>query len=285
MPEKRLLAVFAHPDDESFGPGGTLARYAHEGRVRLLCATRGEVGTVDAHLLEGFKDIADLRSNELACAAGHLGIQDLYFLNYRDSGMPGSETSRHPESLAQAPLDEVTAKVVAHIREIKPQVVVTFDQYGGYGHPDHIQCHRATVAAFHAAGDLNQYPDAGPAYQPQKLYFSVFPKRLLRATVRLMTLLRRDPTRFGRNQDINLQEIAGWEVPTTTRVDIRAYYEVKMAAAGCHHSQGGGSAMWRTVPRPLQRRLLGYETFYRAVPPAELKGPKERDLFARVTAV
>ncbi len=283
MADKRLLVVFAHPDDESFGPGGTLAKYAHEGEVHLLCATQGEVGVVDAHLLEGFKDIADLRTSELACAQQALGIQKLDYLGYRDSGMPGTETSRHPDCLAMAKTEEVAARLVAVMRAYRPQVVLTFDQYGGYGHPDHVAIQRATVMAFHAAGDAAQFPDAGPPYRPQKLYYSVFPKRLMRWMVRSMRLFRRDPTKFGRNQDINLAEIASWEVPITTRVDIRAWYEVKMTAARCHHSQGGGSGMWRPIPGPLRRRLLGFETFYRAYPEVPPRARLETDLFAGVT--
>lgn len=279
MAGKRLLVVMAHPDDESFGPGGTLARYAHEGEVRHLCGTRGEVGVVDPHLLEGYQDIAALRTAELECARVKLGVQEVHYLGYRDSGMPGSETSRHLDCLAMARTEDVAAKVVAHIRSFQPQVVLTFDQYGGYGHPDHIACHRATVMAFQAAGDASQFPDAGPPYQPQKLYAHVFSKTLLRFMVRLMRFTHRDPTKFGRNKDIDLAEIASWEVPITTRIDIRPWYEAKLAAAACHRSQGGGSIMWRIIPTPLRRRLLGYETFNRIYPAFAPNAPRETDLF------
>ena len=282
MPTKKLLVVLAHPDDESFGPGGTLARYAHEGEVHLLCATRGEVGVVDDHLLQEHNSIADLRTAELECARAKLGVQGLHYLGYRDSGMPNTPTSQHPESLHQADVQEVAGKIVAYMRTFQPQVVLTFDQYGGYGHPDHIACHRATVLAFHAAGDAAQFPEAGPAYQPQKLYAAVFSKRIMRLMVRFMRLTRRDPTRFGRNQDINMEEIASWDVPITTRVDIRPWYEVKMAAAACHTSQGGGSGMWRPIPQFLRRGILGFETFYRMVPEFPRGGAVETDLFAGV---
>jgi mycothiol S-conjugate amidase len=282
MSDKRLLVALAHPDDESFGPGGTLARYASEGQVHLLCATRGEAGTVDDHLLQGYSDIAALRTAELECARVKLGVQSVEYLGYRDSGMAGSETSRHPACTAMAPTETVAAQVVAKIRQFTPQVVLTFDQYGGYGHPDHIAIQRATVLAFHAAGDASQFPDAGPPYQPQKLYYHSFSKRLLRLMVRLMTVTRRDPTRFGRNKDIDLKEIAGWEVPTTTRIDVRRYYDAKMAAAACHQSQGGGSGMWRQIPTPLRRHLLATETFFRVYPEVQLRAPVETDLFGGI---
>ena len=154
-----LLAVLAHPDDESFGMGGTLALYAQrDAAVHLACATHGEVGEVAPQFLEHFTSIGDLRENELRCAAGMLGLSGVYFLGYRNSGMPGSPANNHPDALAAAPLDEVAAKVAQLIRKIRPQVVVTFDPIGGYRHPDHIAIHQATVKAFYAAGDPAVYP-------------------------------------------------------------------------------------------------------------------------------
>ncbi|MCX6037158.1 MAG: PIG-L family deacetylase, partial [Chloroflexi bacterium] len=116
MSKLTLLAVLAHPDDESFGMGGTLALYASRGvDVHLVCATRGEVGGVAPQLLEGFESIAKLRESELRCAAGVLGLTSVHFLGYRDSGMPGSLDNTHPQALAAQPLDEVAAKVVRYI--------------------------------------------------------------------------------------------------------------------------------------------------------------------------
>ncbi len=282
MADKRLLGVFAHPDDESFGPGGTMARYAHEGEVHLVCGTRGEVGEVDDHLLEGYASIADLRTRELECAVQNLGVQRLDYLGYRDSGMPGSETSRHPDCLAQADVTQVAEQIVAHIRRFRPQVIVTFDQFGGYGHPDHIAIHQATVMAFKAAGDAAQFPNAGEPYQPQKLYYHSFPKTILRVMVRVMPLFGKDPSKFGRNGDIDMREIATWDVPTTTRVDVGPWYAEKMAAAACHASQGGGSGMWAFLPKAVQRRMLSSETFLRAAPNFPKGAPLEKDLFAGV---
>ena len=106
-----LLAVLAHPDDETFGMGGTLALYAQQGAaVHLVCATRGEVGDVDPEYMQGYDSIADRREHELRCAAQMLGLAGVHFLDYRDSGMPGSEDNHHPRALAAAPLDEVASK-------------------------------------------------------------------------------------------------------------------------------------------------------------------------------
>ncbi|MBP9675674.1 MAG: PIG-L family deacetylase, partial [Anaerolineaceae bacterium] len=155
MPEKKvLLAVLAHPDDETFGTGGSLAHYAKQGvEVHLVCATRGEVGEVDSELMGEFKSIGELRENELRCAAGYLGLAGVHFLGYRDSGMAGSPDNHHPQALAAADIDKVMADVVHYIRLLKPQVVITFDPIGGYMHPDHIAIHKATDKAFYAAAD------------------------------------------------------------------------------------------------------------------------------------
>src|SRR3972149_7539036 len=165
--KKTILAVLAHPDDESFGMGGTLAYYATKGvEVHLVCATRGEAGTVDAEFMKGYKTIAKLREAELRCAAKALGLKSVSYLGYRDSGMAGSKDNQHARSLLSAPVDEVAAKILAHIRRLKPQVVLTFDEVGGYHHPDHIAVNRGTVRAFHAAGNARKYPRAGKAFQP-----------------------------------------------------------------------------------------------------------------------
>src|SRR3972149_2720342 len=154
--KRTILAVLAHPDDESFGMGGTLAFYASKGvDVHLICATRGEAGTVEAAFLKRHKTIAKLREAELRCAAKALGLKSVSYLGYRDSGMAGSKDNQHARSLLSAPVDEVAAKIVAHIRRLKPQVVLTFDEVGGYHHPDHIAGNPGTGRAFHAAGNTD----------------------------------------------------------------------------------------------------------------------------------
>jgi len=129
--KKTILAVLAHPDDETFGMGGTLALYARQGvDVHLITATNGDVGEVDANYLKGYKSIADRRIAELECAAKLLGISKLHFLNYRDSGMAGSPDNKNPKALAAQSIAKVAARVAHIIREIKPQVVITFDPIG-----------------------------------------------------------------------------------------------------------------------------------------------------------
>ncbi len=274
--ERRLMAVMAHPDDESFGIGGTLALYARRGvDVHLVCATQGEVGEAPPGL-KGFASKAEMRVAELRCASQILGLKSVNFLGYRDSGMPGSADNHHPQALAAAPLAEVARKIAAHIRQGRPQVMITFDPIGGYRHPDHIAVHQATVEAVRLAGDPQQALDLAP-YFPQKLYFHTFPRRFLRMAVWLMTLWRKDPRRFGQNKDVDLMSLAEVEFPIHAVISVRAVHQLKEQAIACHASQGGN--MPRRGPMRWAFRLFDRsETFMRAIP-AEPPSHTERDLF------
>ena len=279
-----LLAVMAHPDDETFGTGGTLALYARRGvQVYLICATRGEVGEMDPELLDGFASVADRREFELRCAAEKLGLAGVFFLGYRDSGMPGSEDNKNPHALVATPLEEVVSEIVYFIRKLHPQVVLTFDPIGGYRHPDHIAIHKATVKAFEAAGNPAAYPDSEnlAPYKPLKLYYSTIPRAFLRVGVFLLRLAGRDPSHFGVNKDIDLTSIARESFPTNARIDYSPVGEIRDEASGCHESQGG-----RQINHGVQGRLSKIfrsgETFMRAYPKPKKGEPVERDLFAGV---
>jgi LmbE family N-acetylglucosaminyl deacetylase len=277
---RRLLAVLAHPDDESFGPGGTLALYARRGvEVHLVCATRGELGSAPRRLLAGYADVGALREHELNCAARELGLSDVHLLGYRDSGMSGSPDNQHQRALAAAPLSEVAEQVAHLIRAIRPQVVITFDPMGGYRHPDHIAIHRATLEAFGASSDPARFSGGAPAFRPDRLYYHTFDRRLLRVAVRMMRFVGRDPSRFGQNADIDLADIASQDYPTHARIDVRQVAKVKARAAACHASQGGpptsGIMGW------FFRLAGGSETFMRASPPAP-PDLRETDLFEGV---
>src|SRR5919202_6707939 len=199
-----LMAVHAHPDDECFGTGGVLIKYAEEGvRTALVTATRGEEGEIhdpDLTEEEARPRLAEIREEELrrATALLRVGVQE--FLGYRDSGMMGTPANEHPESFNKADLDEATGRLVRLIRTYRPQVLVTYNEDGGYGHPDHLQCHRITARAFDAAGDPARYPDAGPAWQPLKLYATAWSRErwlALRAAMRERGI----EWPFGRDED------------------------------------------------------------------------------------
>jgi N-acetyl-1-D-myo-inositol-2-amino-2-deoxy-alpha-D-glucopyranoside deacetylase len=283
--ERTLIFVGAHPDDESFGLGGTLARYAGEGvRVYYACATRGEVGTIAPQFMEGYTSPGDCRWDELTCAAQALGLAGVIYLGYRDSGMPGSPDNQHPNALAAAPLEEVTGRVVKVLRDLKPQVVITFDPIGGYRHPDHIAIHQATVAAFQAAGDPARFPEDGPAHQPQKLYYAVFSRAFLKLAVRAMRLLGRDPRRFGRNADIDILSLVEVEYPATAYVDVRGEAARRRdAASACHRSQLDEASNGRGLAGILRRLLQNRDAFMRVYPPVAPGRKHERDLFEGVS--
>jgi LmbE family N-acetylglucosaminyl deacetylase len=274
MSGRVLMFVGAHPDDETFGPGGTLARYAAEGvRVVYACATRGEAGSAEPDELGG------QRWAELMSAAKALRLAAVLLLGYRDSGMPGWPENRHPRALMLAALEDVTREVVAVIRSERPQVVITFDPIGGYHHPDHIAIHQATVRAFHMAGDPAQYPGVGTPFSPQKLYFWIPPRRILKLRVALLRALGRDPSRAGRNGDVDLASVARMRFPVHARIRLsQAAVGRKLAAVRCHASQIGPPTLTRRLLGPLARLLGRSELYLRAAPvpePARL----EADLF------
>jgi len=277
---KTILAVLAHPDDESFGLGGTLALYARKGyNTYYVCATRGEAGTVDEEYMRGFSSTAEMRTDELMRAAQQLGLKDVFFLGYRDSGMPGMEENKHPDAQINHSVDEVAGRVVRYIRELKPEVVLTHDPIGGYKHPDHIHIHNATKLAFEKADDASFHPEAGAPFKPRALYYQVFSRGILRLSVRLMPLFGKDPTKFGRNGDVNLLELAEVDFPIHVRLDIRPVMDIKRKASAQHASQGG--AQVRRGWMGLVAKLFGErEEYMRAYPPvANGKHKVSNDLF------
>jgi LmbE family N-acetylglucosaminyl deacetylase len=205
--QKTLIFFGAHPDDETFGIGATLAQYVLSGtKVYYVCSTRGEAGTVDPEYMQGYNTIADLRSAEMQGAEKALGLAGVIYLGYRDSGMTGSADNKNPASLVAAPVEEVATRMVKILRELKPDVVITHDAGGGYGHPDHIATHNAVVKAFYAVNDAKQISTADPVFQPAKLYFSVRPPGFMKVVIKLMPLFGQNPHKFGRNKDIDRQK-------------------------------------------------------------------------------
>jgi LmbE family N-acetylglucosaminyl deacetylase len=279
--QKKILVVLAHPDDESFGMGGTLALYASQGAdVRLVCATRGEVGEIDPEYKETIRSAACLRTQELRCAVDALGLSELYFLNYRDSGMPGAEANKHPKALAAQPVEQVAAEVAHLIREVRPQVVLTFDPIGGYRHPDHIAIQKATVRAFSLAAspDFND-PEGLPAFQPDSLYFHTMNKTYLKMAVAAMRLFGQNPREFGKNKDIDLVSLTEVEFPVHARINYRTVKDVRQAAAACHASQGGAE-MQKGLRGMVDFLFAGHnDTFMQAYPEPKEGQKVKRDLF------
>jgi LmbE family N-acetylglucosaminyl deacetylase len=278
--QRTLLFVGAHPDDETFGIGGTLAQYAVAGvSVYYACATRGEAGIADPEHMKGYATPGDMRWAELKCASRALGLADVIYLGYRDSGMPGLEDNKHPEALAAAPLEQAAGRVVKVIRDLRPEVVITSDPIGGYQHPDHIAIHNATVRAFYLAGNPNTYPEAGSAFHPQKLYFSVFPHRLLKVAVKLMPLFGQDPHRLGRNRDIDIARMVAVEFPIHAIVRLsKQAVATRDKAASCYASQLGGGPRRGSLLGFLRRVSGQYDYYMREYPPSDSRR-RETDLF------
>jgi LmbE family N-acetylglucosaminyl deacetylase len=279
--EKRtLLSVLAHPDDESFGMGGTLAKYAEDGKdVHLICATRGEAGEVAPEFLEGQPSIAHLREMELRCAVDELCLKEVKLLGYRDSGMTGSADNSNPEALINAPQDQVAKEIAEYIRQIKPQVILTFDPIGGYRHPDHIFIHQAATKAFYLAGDP-AFKSSCPPYKPGKLYYHTIPRHFVRFNVRLLRLTGKDPTKYGKNKDIDLTQIASQDFPIHARINYSAVKDKKEAAAACHASQGGGGLTRGLIKWIIWLlRIKPEDQFMQAYPELEQISVK-KDLFS-----
>ncbi len=284
MVQKRLLAILAHPDDESFGLGGTLAKYARTGvDVHVCTVTDGAAGSYGAEGtpsnqggLETVRDpklsLAEIRRRELQCACEILDVH-LHTLNYRDSGMEGMKENQHPDSLYQADLDGVAQELVQIIQEVRPQVVITHDPSGGYFHPDHIKVSEAVCEAWEITADPGSSGGTTSAsanlWQPARLYYTVIPRSALKWFVRILRLLRQDPRRFGQNKDVDLTAVGVPDEQIQVRLDVRRHVSIKEEASACHKSQGGGGAL-RFLPRFLRNRFFGHEFFVQAQPPGSV---------------
>jgi LmbE family N-acetylglucosaminyl deacetylase len=274
---KRLLAVFAHPDDEG-AVAGTLARYAHEGtQVVLVCATRGEAGEISDPSLATPESLGSVREAELRCACAAIGITDLRLLGYCDSGMEGSGNNDLPTAFIQADADEVRGKLVKIIRETRPQVVITFEPFGWYGHPDHIAAGRYANEAFALAGDAEAYPQTGDPWQPARLFHAA-----------LMLSDFKPMVDYARAHDLDLdfpdqfpaEREKALAAQITHRLDSDPYRRTKSAATACHRTQFGGDHLFNVVPQEIRRAANRYEYFIQAEPPLAAPPSAIDDLFA-----
>jgi LmbE family N-acetylglucosaminyl deacetylase len=271
--QKSMLACFAHPDDE-LGVASLVAQAVAQGaRATLICTTNGDVGTVDDEYIRGYSSIAELRLAELACATKLIGFTEVVTLGYRDSGMMGSADNQHSQSYWQVAPEAAAEQVAEVMRRVRPQAVITFNTFGAYGHPDHIKINQATVAAFEM---LQAEPE-----HPEKLYYTTISKTLARAALGVARLLRRDPRKFGRNNDVDLQASFDAITPTTTRIPVAAKYRaISDEARRCHASQMQLNPVVETVGKVVGPLLFREVTLSRVLPPPQPKERIERDLFA-----
>lgn len=278
-----LLGIYAHPDDEILGPGGTLARYAATGtHVGLVIATRGEAGEIVRPGIATPETLPQVREQEMRCSANALGVHDLIFLDYRDSGMAGTPENEHPDALVKAPSDDVVRRLVAIIRRLRPQVVLTFEPYGGYGHPDHIAVNRHTRTAIAAAADPLQYQDEGDAWQVARLFYPLLPDELILEMKARVAAAGGDISGY----DELVEGRRGTGIPdyeVHAVLDVREFIEQKWAAWNCHQTQFGPNSRFRRLPDSEMKELLSREYFNLAYPEPP-PGERLRDLFDRLPA-
>ncbi len=287
---RRLLLVHAHPDDESIGTGGTMARYAAEGAaVTLVTCTLGELGEIIppelAHLAHDRENrLGEHRIGELAAACAALGVSDHRFLGgpgrWHDSGMMGTPSNEWPGAFWRADVDEAAAALLAVISEVRPQVLVTYDANGFYGHPDHIQAHRVAWRAFEMAGGL-----------VRKFYATAMPRSALAEAMALTRPAGGDPAAAPAGGGAGFLAVESVDdlpfgVPdeqVTTEIDATAYLDAKLAAMRAHASQIAVDSPFFALSDRVGRRALGREYYtLLAGPrgPASGPGGREDDLFA-----
>lgn len=259
-----ILALFAHPDDEVLGSGGSLALSAAQGaQITLVCATRGEAGEIAIPALATPETLGQVREAEMLASAKALGLANVIFLEYRDSGMAGTTDNLRPEAFIRAPAGVVVPQLVAIMRQLKPEIVMTFEPFGGYGHPDHIAIHHHTLAAFAAAGDPTAYPEQGPPFQPNRLFYPILPFFMLEEMRQLIAAGGGDVSNFT----LDRRQELGWPDDQLHLVmDVRQFMEAKIAAWNCHRTQFGPDSIFRLLPESTMRQLLSREYFALARP-------------------
>ncbi len=280
--ERRVLAVYGHPDDEGQATGTLAGALAAGVRVTLLCATRGEVGEISDPALATPETLAYVRELELRAAMAQIGLTDVRFLPFRDSGMEGTPPNEDPRCLHRQPADAVVSELVGLMRELRPHVVLTWDPEGGYGHPDHIAVHRHVVAAFDAAGDPSQHADRGAAWAPERLYWGARPMKRwagVFAEMERRGLVAADEI----NPAFRERAEAALRAPdpvVSLQVDVRAHVAAKRRAARMHRTQFGENSMFARIPPELEAEFFGDELFYRARPAWPDGAEPERGLWA-----
>ena len=287
----RLMAVHAHPDDESSKGAATMARYVREGAEVLVCTlTGGERGDILNKAMDRPEikaDIAAVRRAEMARAREILGVGQR-FLGFTDSGLPeGDPKPPLPEGcFALVPVAEAAEPLVRAIREFRPHVMLTYDEEGGYPHPDHVMTHKVSVAAFEAAADPDAYPDSGEPWQPLKLYYFVsfhgakyvaFHEEMLRRG------LESPYTKIFEERAARAEKNGGErrEYEITTRVPCGDHFEIRDAALKAHATQVDPEGFWFSCPLDVQRAAWPTEDYHlaRSVVDSELP---EDDLFAGI---
>jgi mycothiol S-conjugate amidase len=287
MAEKlRMMAVHAHPDDESSKGAATMAKYVAEGYdVMVVSLTGGERGSILNPAMDRpdvLENMSELRREEMAKAAKILGVRH-HWLGYVDSGLPeGDPLPPLPEGcFALVPLEESTAKLVEVVRDFKPHVIITYDENGGYPHPDHIRCHEVSVAAFDAAGDPERFPEAGEPWTPLKLYYSHgFSRRRMQTfhDALLERGIESPYTEWLEKWPKDRPDVAD---RVTSRILCGEYFPVRDEALRAHATQIDPNSRWFFIPMELQQEIWPYEEYELARSLVDTTLPED-DLFAGI---
>jgi LmbE family N-acetylglucosaminyl deacetylase len=275
MPVRTLLAVHAHPDDETIITGGTLARYSAEGvRTVVVTCTDGELGWLGGVTpADRLGSVGGIRQRELEAAAARLGLSRLVQLGYADSGMAGTPDNAAPGAFWSADLVEAAQRLVAVIEAERPQVMLAYDETGCYGHPDHVKAHQVALAAYAASGSA----------KPAKLYLVRVPlgwSRRFVAALRAAGIPAPGSAPCGGDAGPHVREVGVADELVTTSIDVRAYVEAKRAALACHQSQMPPEHFLMRMPPAVADQFWSTEFYSRVEPPFPAGSALETDLFA-----
>jgi len=279
-----LLQVHAHPDDEASKGSGTTAKYSAEGaRCVLVTCTGGEAGEIlnpAADTPEARADLPALRMRELEESVSILGYSSLHLLGYHDSGMPDTEDNKRPDNFWNADIDEAVGKLVAIVREERPQVIIAYgDDHSFYPHPDHIRAHEIAVTAFEAAGVSDRFPSTGKPWSPSKLYYSGWTRRRIQALHDAYAKSGTDSP-FGEF----LKAIKGdSDHLYTTQIDVGDVLDKRRASLLAHRTQIDPESFWMALPDEVLREVYRWEEYILArtlVDTGIAPGEVETDLFA-----
>jgi len=284
MSELCLLTVHAHPDDESSKGAGTVALYHAQGvHTVLVCCTGGEAGEILNPAMdrpEVRERLAEVRQDELERAASIIGYDELVMLGYRDSGMPGTPENDDPRSFARAPLDEAVGRLVAVIRRTRPQVIVTYpDEQNQYPHPDHLRVHEISLPAFDLAGDPTAFPEAGPPWEPLKLYYTTWSRqRIVAMHEKFLELGMESPYDEKWFEERPVRE----EVKATTKIDVSGFTAARDHALRAHATQvDPTSRFWFGLPEDVSQTVYPFEEYVLARSRVEVV-PPEDDVFGGI---
>ena len=264
---KRVMLLYGHPDDEGQATGTMASFIAAGNAVTLVCATRGEVGEISDPRFSTPETLGYTRELELRASMAQIGLADVRFLDFRDSGMDGTPENEDERCFHQQPPEVAVPAILTIMRDVRPHYIFTWQADGGYGHPDHVASNRHTVAAFDACNDPDQYPETGEPWAPERLYWGA--RMMNRFGAMRLEMEKRglldepidDETRKRFEEMMQRPE-----PQASVIIDCQPFIALKRAASSMHRSQFGENSMFARIPEDLRDQFFGEERFYQARP-------------------